>query len=395
LKNLVNTRSEKIPQEKDKEIIVQFPHGNELFANIERKGLCICGRPVTKGSIEERNLNALKSDAIKPSFNNRVAGLNLTISEINSLFEGFQEELEKRDVDIKADNEALKSVEERLEEIESEINALAGTDQKVKAIEENLNKINDAIDLNNSQIGSKGRELRDINSKISSLNIEIANASNNETKSEGLELFLDKIDQIKKYATNKLLNDEKISLRLIQIELNGLLDKYLYANAFAQINPETYEVKCYETGSKEKKILSTGEFELLKYLFIATILGLASKKTQAKLKYLTPPTSFPLIMDAPFTAMDTDFLQGAVDTISNKLEQVILLAIPKAFIEYEDLIKEKLGKKYLVVKADKLSRSESKEEPKKYKIYGQEQDFVIYDNNVSGKPVSQTIVRAI
>ena len=184
-------------------------------------------------------------------------------------------------------------------------------------------------------------------------------------------------------------------MNLILIELNTLIEKYLYANIFAQINPETYEVKCYEAGSKEKKILSTGEFELLKYLFISTILGLASKKTQAKLKYLTPPTSFPLIMDAPFTAMDTDFLQGAVDTITNKLEQVILLALPSAFIEYEELIKDKLGKKYLVVKADKLSRSKSKEEPKKYRIFGQEQDFVVYENNVNGTPVSQTIVRPI
>jgi DNA sulfur modification protein DndD len=396
LKSSVNSRTDKIAQEKEKEIIVQFPHGNELFAKIEKAGVCICGRPVTKGSIEESNLNALKADAIKPSFNNRIAGLNLTITEINSMVEGFEYELSERDKVIKEDNDSISKLEARLEEIALAIAKLGDSDNKIKEIEDLLSVIDKQLDASQKTWGSKDERLRVINTQIEKLEREIIEASNNETKSQGVEALLEKINKIKTYAEKKLEHDEKVSLNLILVELNNLLEKHAYSNSRALINPETYEVKLRESGDKTRdKLMSSGEDELLKYFFIATILGLANKQTQAKLKYLANPTSCPLIMDAPFTKMGGDFIKGAVGTITDKLEQVILLGLPDDYLKYEDLIKNKLGKKYLVVKADKDSRSESKTKPSKHKILGQDYDLVVYDNKVQGKSVSQTIIEAI
>ncbi len=397
LKSMVNARTESIPQEKEKEIIVQFPHGNELFAKIEKAGECICGRPVTKGSPEEKNLLALKADAIKPSFNNRIAGLNLTIEEINTMFQNFEGELAEKDNLIKEDNADIASMELRLDEIKAELGKLGNSDNKIKLIEDKLNEIDKDITANQISWGAKDQQLSSINDEIKKLENEKKNASNNEEKSDAIESLVSKVNIIKKYAEKKLINDERVSLNLILVELNNLLEKYSYSNSRAEINPDTYEVKLKESKvkSEKEKLMSTGEDELLKYFFIATILGLASKKTQSKLKYLANPTSCPLIMDAPFTAMGGDFIKGAVGAITDRLEQVILLGLPENYIKYEELIKNKVGKIYLAIKADKSERSKSKELPSKHKILGVEYDLVVYGNKFNNQSVSQTILKEI
>lgn len=397
LKSMVNARTDRIPQEKEKEIIVQFPHGNELFAKIEKAGECICGRPVNKGSQEEKKLLALKAVAIKPSFNNRIAGLNLTIEEINVMFQKFEGELAEKDNLIKEDNVEIASIESRLNEIKIELDKIGSTDSKIKLIEDKLTEIDKAISANQRSLGSKDQLLGSINDDIKKLEIEMKAASNNEDKSDAIETLVSKVNKIKTYAEKKLINDERVSLNLILVELNNLLEKSSYSNARAEINPETYEVKLRESKvkSEKEKLMSTGEAELLKYFFIATILGLASKKTQSKLKYLANPTSCPLIMDAPFTTMGGDFIKGAVGAITDRLEQVILLGLPDNYIKYEDLIKNKVGNIYLVIKADKSERSVSKELPSKHKILGKEYDLVTYGNKINDQPVSQTILKKL
>ena len=74
----------------------------------------------------------------------------------------------------------------------------------------------------------------------------------------------------------------------------------------ARIDPKTYAVNLLDA-SGNRVGHSTGEGQVLKFAFIATVVALAAKKTQQKINWLAEPTVAPLVLDAPFSALDPEY----------------------------------------------------------------------------------------
>jgi DNA sulfur modification protein DndD len=379
------------------EIILEYPLGTTLFKKINENKTCICGRKYEPNSPEEKCLNELKKDAISPRFSSRVSDVNTVKSSIEENAKKFQEDFTKLREKIKNIKEQINSENEALESLNKELESLAGQDEKIKKITEHKNEVQKQLDANKAKFAVNYSKIMEYSKEINSLESEKDKNRGNKTKSEAVLKLKQKVDKLLNYAVDKLEKDEKNSLKIILFELNKSLEETAFSHIHAQINPETYEVKTYESNDKDAQIkeMSDGEEELLRYFFVMSILGIASEKTQNQLKYLSNPTSCPLVMDAPFTKMDSDFIDGTVKVMTEKIEQIILFALPKAFVEYENTIKDKIGKAYVIQKADKFDKSKSKTSASKRKIFGKEFEFVKYKNLVNDIPVSQTLIQEV
>ena len=60
-------------------------------------------------------------------------------------------------------------------------------------------------------------------------------------------------------------------------------------------------------------------------------------------------TSAPLIIDAPFTKMGTNYIKGCLDVLLKNTEQLILFSLPDDYKKYEEEVISKIGKKSLIV----------------------------------------------
>ena len=389
LQTFLNKRNKEIPQDKENEIDLERPLGSKLYNKIYKRGKCICGRPFEKGSPEDIELAKLQNDVLHPVFNTRVAKINTVMASITDSSQKFTSRYEEKKSFIDEINIQIGTKEGEINEIDKKLLELGKQDNKIKEINRDLLTNQSQTEAHMRKWGENDGKIRGLREELKSLEIKRDKIKDEGNKSAGLEVLTKKIEKLTSYAKEKLKKDEENSLKIILHELNQQLEKYTYSNMMVKIEPDTYRISTYETKVKnpKEKELSDGETELVKYCFITSILGLASQKTQSHLKYLSNPVSCPLIIDAPFTRMDNDFISGAVNAITENLEQIIFFGLPKDFKSYEDQIKDKVGKLYIAVKSDKSPRSSSKEKPSSHNIYGKDVDFVSYDNKNNSKPV--------
>ena len=358
---------------KKSSLILEEPYGKKLFDKIMHDARCICGRDITPGSKEEKQLLALKDEAKPDTYNNRVAFLESAISEI----EGFTESFSDKHSNISEYIELLqKEIDERhedLKKVEVELRLIDNQEhQKLLDENEGLEK---AIDKLKLDYGRNDQRKIDLERDISALEKDIEQSANKEKLYSGINKLLNNLKAVRDYAIKKLAQDEKKSLTIISHELNSLLSKYFLKNYSAKIDPNTYAVDLIKEDMSKKT--STGEMEVLKYFFITTVLGLASRKTVEKIDYLSEPTTAPLVMDAPFTGLSTDYTERVINAFLENLDQLIFLAFPEKFHFYESIIKEKVGVAYLII-GQLEGGIGIKEQPKKFKIFGKEYDFFEY-----------------
>jgi DNA sulfur modification protein DndD len=391
------------PEDKKEQetVILPFPQDHQTYTKLMEKRICICGRPIEKGSKAEIEIEKLNTDGVNPAnkYNDRVSQILGNIQDIKNQCQNYPNILNKQNTAIEELNKKIEENKKKERELTSQINQAGNAESTINRLEklyEQVNTQRDAL-LNSrgiliNKIESKSREINELENQRA----KVVGEKQITEKSTGL---VKKLAKILDYTKQKLADDEKKAHTLITLEINKALKKYAYSNVQAIIDPETYKVTLMESGVDvpQRKAKSGGEDELLKYFFIASVIGLANKKQQHSLKYLTPPTSCPLVIDAPFTGMGKDFIKGTIDVMTEQVEQIIFIGLVDDFDDhFEKAIKKYIGKAYIIQKADKSEKSSSKEEPSKQKIFGKEYDFVLYGNNdENGKPVSQSKILEI
>ena len=363
-------------------LILEEPYGKKLFDKIMHDAECICGTKILAGSAHEKKLLVLKEQAKPDTFNNRVAFLESAISEI----EGFTESFASKH------NTCSEYIEVLQQEIDDSKESIDGIDKDLEKIDEknyqNLllqeRTLETEIAALRTSFGMKEQKKIDLEANIKAMEEEIERSSSRRNLYSGIKRLLDNIGIVKKYVIEKLQSDEKKSLTIISHELNSLLDKYFYNNYNVRINPETYAVDLINSveGTNRIEKTSTGEMEVLKYFFITTVLGLASRKTQEKINYLSEPTNAPLVMDAPFTGLSKDYTERVINAFLANLDQLVFLSLPEKFPSYESIIKDKVGKAYVVVKNIQGEQG-IKDTPTKFKIFDKEYNFVKYGHKIS------------
>jgi len=401
LYNVLSKSSRPEDKKEQETIILPYPQDGQTYEKLMKKRICICGRPIEKGSKAEIEIEKLNTDQVDPAnkYNDRVSQILGHIQDIKNQCQNYPKTLNER-------NAAIEELNKKIEENKKNETKLTSQIKQAGKAESTINKLNklyeEVISQRDALLNSRGSLIN----QIDLINKEISQLENVREKVIGEKQITDKSSSLVKklakildYTKRKLANDEKKAHTLITMEINKALKKYAYSNVQATIDPETYKVTLMESGIDvpQRKAKSGGEDELLKYFFIASVIGLANKKQQHSLKYLAPPTSCPLVIDAPFTGMGKDFIKGTIDVMTEQVEQIIFIGLVDDFDNhFEDAIKNYIGKAYIIQKADKSKRSSSKEKPSKQTVFGKEYDFVLYGNNdENGKPVSQSKIIGI
>jgi DNA sulfur modification protein DndD len=378
------------PEEQN--MLMEEPYGEQLFTKIKDDGVCICGREVIDGSEADKWLSRLKEVAPSASFNRRVNNIESVITECKGICEDFQEDFEAirdeaNDIKDQIDsiNDELKDIEDDYEILKDEnIINLKYKEKELRSEISNLSEKKGGIDyqykLNKSELDRLDGLINKINSEGS--------------KNKLINDELVKLKKLFNFVTQTLANNEKESFESIYSSFNDLMQKYFYDPVDVSGDSETYSLKIYEKNTNNEHIDSTGSNELTKYFFISSVLGIASEESEIKKKFLSEPASFPLLMDAPFTSMSANFSKNGLNALIENINQLVFLALPDAFIGYQDYIKDKIGKAYLIIKnvADKdkeANKIRAEKNTAKYKIYDKEYEFIKYDQNESSGEIKE------
>jgi DNA sulfur modification protein DndD len=325
------------------------PYSDQLVRDIETSQVCICGRPVTEGSPEAHQIHELLRFASTSALNQRLSEVRYAIRDIERQSETFPVEIASTRNRISEVDQELGRHEQELKELTkklSDIKGYGGEIQKLEGERDRLKKERNNVTL---QAGSMLQQIEQNVRRHKDLKARFEAAERKLVVGKRLKLEFDKVTKLMEYIRRSLREQELQALTILAIELNSVLKRYLTKHYSAKINTDTYAVQLVD---QENKTVghSTGEGQVLKFAFIATVVALAARKTQQKIQWMSEPTIAPLVLDAPFSALDPEYQGSVARNLATQATQLVLMISSAAWGEkVAAALEPVVGKRYLIV----------------------------------------------
>lgn len=323
------------------------PYSDQLVEDILEAGVCVCGRPVALESPEATKVRSLLRNASTSTFNNRIRRIQYLLKDIRSARERY-------DDSFKALHEKIAAVDTEIAEIDEELADIKLELQKIDEDEVRL------LETERNQLQARSREISGQHAVIVnqiSVNernlvdqqLRYENAAKKIGHGDAVKNEINKIKKLTAYISATLKQQEQRALTLLQLELNRILDLYLTKHFKARVNPRTYAIDMLDEKDREVG-RSTGEGQVLKFAFLTTVVALAGRKTQEKINFLAEPTVAPLVLDAPFSALDPEYQSSVAKNIAEQSTQLVLLISSAAWSEGVAMaLAPHIGKRYVLI----------------------------------------------
>ncbi len=323
------------------------PFSEQLVEDILREAKCICGRDVSVGSDEEDRIRGLLKSASTTGFNTRVRSIQYLLKDIRSVCEHYKETLGTVQQRTQATDSEIAEIDSELKDIREELHKI--DENSIRTLEDERATANTQYRDLHGQQAILLNQIGDNEKKLADFQLRYENESKKLGHGAAVRKELDKIKRLSEYIAKTLKMQEIRALNVLLIELNRVLGDYLTKHFKARINPKTYEVEMLDTQGRQVG-RSTGEGQVLKFAFITTVVALAGRKTQEKIDFLAEPTVAPLVLDAPFSALDPDYQGSVASNLACQSTQLVLLLSSAAWGEsVAKALQGHVAKRYMLV----------------------------------------------
>jgi DNA sulfur modification protein DndD len=355
------------------------PFNEQLVKDLLSEAVCICGRGIHKNSAEEKKIRALLDIASTPLFNARVREVRLLISTMKGVVERYVEQkrrlvsqTENADREIEVAGEELIEIKKQLKGVDDEtVRQLQQTRTHYRREYERLVSERALLE---SQVSENEEELNRTETRYSQLAKQVGHGN-------AVQKEIAKLEKVSGYLRRTLDAQEKKALNVLSVELHGVLKRYLAKNYEPRIYPKTYKVTMVDNDGKEVGE-STGESQVLKFAFISAVVALAARKTVTKVDFLASPTVAPLVLDAPFSALDPEYQRSVAKNLVDQASQIVLLISAAAWSGEDggkvgEALTPVIGKRYVLISRVEGPRGDKP--IKKIKIRGHEISLTEYN----------------
>jgi DNA sulfur modification protein DndD len=343
LKSLVQELNYK--EEKQK---LPHPFGTQLITDILEKGECICGTLIKPGSHEalclaEKNETAATGQLMGRIFSFRAEISNYlgVASTFNFTMDKFAEEIGIYEGEVADQEQIIEQADKRISDI---------PDKEIQKIKNELRASKELIETAFRQQGETQGQLERTKKQITIYKAQQESILSQQTRTSHLRVEREKVSRLGKYVIEQNERQQNEVLDVLNKEVSGMLIQYLTKNFSAEVDAKNYAVKTYDIDGRVTE-LSTGETNVLKFAVIAAIVGMAGNRTTlGKVSWISEPITAPLIFDAPFSVVDSEYRTSVATNLAKLASQLVLLFdAAKWDKKLEDLMSPRVGKIYLLV----------------------------------------------
>ena len=337
------------------------PYSDQLVKDILDLETCICGRPLKEGSHEAHKISELLKFASTGVLNQRISDVRYLIRDIERNASEFPVQISEIRQKISTTDREIAKCEDEIKDLTKQ---LQGIDvSEIQKIEKEYQQFKRELISLNQQLGAMAQQIDQNKRRYKDLKSQHESASRRLKVSEKLKTQLEKVVKLTDYIRRSLQDQEARALNILALELNTVLEKYLTKHYKAKINASNYAVQLVDDDGKNVGH-STGEGQVLKFAFIATVVALAAKKTQEKIQWMTEPTIAPLVLDAPFSALDPEYQGSVAKNLALQTTQLVLMISSAAWGEkVEAALDGVIGKRYLIISQEAGPQGEKPVKP--------------------------------
>ena len=312
--------------------LIPAPVIDSFLQELLEQGKCICERCLKPDSPEYKAVSEKLSQAPNQDFNNAVSALDHAIGLLEQSAVNANDQLTRLNTERLELSNSLKHTEGQLEEIHQKLGNK--DDEAVKKLEEarRSQRLKEA----DKQVkrGHLEKEIESNAEEIASLQKQIQATEDKESQAAQAQRRVHAVEESSR-VLNELLENETTELRpLLNAEISTHFSKIIDRDYWAELT-EDFDLRIRHRigGTDEESIeedvsLSTGQRQVKLLVFIASLLALASKRSEIPtiIKGLSG-SEYPLVTDAPFGNISV-FRAGISRWIPNLAPQVTILLTP-------------------------------------------------------------------
>lgn len=326
----------------------------KTISYLKQRGFCICGTCLKENSKELEAFDELLKFIPPKSLGNFISDFSGSAKQRLSDSENFYEDsIVQKYREIREKDSDLEELNLEISEIENQLkNIKSSADLQIK-LEENKRKINELKDEKSSLLEEKGAKTEQQRRTQSSLDEQALKSDSNK-----------KIAVYRAYATYmyQLLKDD-YSKRETEVRerlkknINDIF-KNIYNGKLSLQVDEKYNIKVEldEFTSYSGMIeTSTAQSMSVIFAFIAGVIKMArenAKNRNSDIPLQSEP--YPLVMDAPLSNFDKKRVKNVCETLPKIAEQVIFFSYDKDAEVAEENMSAKIGKRYEFIKINEL-----------------------------------------
>jgi DNA sulfur modification protein DndD len=307
------------------------------------KRICVCGRPFSEHSEQEKHLESLKETALPIESAQNLNLINQKIKDAASFnvemktLKAKKDELNilKRSI---RDNEAtIKRLEREIKENEKLLGL--GNQLQIENLYENKNTIT-------NKIAELTVTFNALNTKKNQMSAEIKEFESKSSVNHKLNKIIDDMINVKKHLLE--VKDEKDSTarRVLTEKFNDILTKTIQKKYKVDImNDYSIVIRNLETGKDETDVLSTGQRVVVSVSFINALIQTA-KELSPKIE---ESERYGVLMDAALSNLDDLHIDRMCDVSLNSFDQLLFLSFKKTLKgELFDGIEQRVGKVFKI-----------------------------------------------
>lgn len=345
------------------ESIIKNNIGSETFIGVSSvfidelisKGNCICGNSLTSGSTHLDHIQQLKDRLNANNYQNKIYDMagnlklvkerkNNLINELKTIKKSELNEIQK-----------IKKLSEELDEISSKLTG--------KESEEIVDLENKRLKLI-EQKSSVERRIGVIENDLELVKKSISEKTNEQKKHQALEekglltqKRMDALQQLESVMQEILKVREKLVRTQLQDRITKVYSQFLRKGYHVKLSAN-YELNVLNDNNNIVG-MSQGERQITSLSFIGAIVDIAREHYKNQKGDFDEGGIYPLVMDSPFGALDSDHRERIANGIHKLADQVIVIVSTSQWRgEVSEQLTEYIGKEYRLIYNDPRQNKE-------------------------------------
>lgn len=344
VRKLINDALEKLDKSEIKDTGIPDIHARTIDYLINKRHFCICGTPISEGGEIHKHLVELLQFIPPQSLGTSIRNF-VNIAKEKTKTEDFCEELEAKYSTIRGCDAEIKDLNDKISQLNLKIanSSESEIQQKQKQFLQWEQKEKDLIE----ERGQDSQQVKTLENEINGKNQSLSSFANISENNKKITLYMKYAEYIYNSLKSEYDNEEEKVRTEFEKTINKIF-KEIYNGGLSLKIDEKYNIKIIVSdfnGYNENVETSTAQSLSVILAFISAVIKMARENQNSGNKLLVTE-SYPLVMDAPLSAFDKTRIQTICEVLPKTAEQVVIFINDKDGEIAEANMKGKIGKKY-------------------------------------------------
>lgn len=300
---------------------IPSPYNEEFVKGLLAAEVCICHRPIKAETAEWKAVAELLRNASNAETMGRVVRARARVSQLREEATEAPKSLLALQTKYGQLFDNRRRLEQQIVELGNKIQNLPL--EEIAERERSRQKLDHKIQEKNQKLGVVRNKLYDLGNEKQRLDQDLERVAR---KNKGATRLLNRRNLLLRsgeFLAGLLEQYESSARKQIQDQINGILKEVAHRDYVCRLNDNFSIELMFSNGLTAPK--SGGENQLLSLVFIASLVKFAASRIDDENLILKPGTVAPLVLDAPFGQLDTDYQESTASYIPQLAEQVVLL----------------------------------------------------------------------